>query len=110
MSWAIEYTSDAFGDLLSLDGSQRKVVRKAVARVAVNPLPRSEGGYGKPLGNRGGRDLTGLLKIKLRGSGLRIVYYLKREAKKMVIVVVGVRASDEVYTIAVRRVGGFVDL
>ena len=110
MSWTVVNLPQANRDLAKLDPSQRRLVAKAINRVAVNPLPQSEGGYGKPLGNRGGRDLTGLLKIKLRGSGLRIVYYLKREAKKMVIVVVGVRASDEVYTIAVRRVGCFGDL
>ena len=84
----------------------RKVVRKAIDRVALNPLPQSEGGYGKPLGNRGGRNLAGLLKIKLRGSGLRVVYGLRREEGAMVVVVVGVRADDEVYEAAARRAEG----
>jgi mRNA interferase RelE/StbE len=64
----------------------------------------NEGGYGKPLGNKGGTDLTGFLKIKLRGSGLRVVYKLVRTESEMLIVVVGARADDEVYETAEQRV------
>ena len=63
----------------------------------------SEGGYGKPLGNRNGANLTGFLKIKLRGAGLRVVYKLVRTESEMLIVVVGARADDEVYETAEQR-------
>ena len=62
-----------------------------------------EGGYGKPLGNKGGHDLTGLLKIKLKDAGLRVVYKLIRTETEMIIVVIGARADDEVYDIASKR-------
>jgi mRNA interferase RelE/StbE len=63
----------------------------------------NEGGYGKPLGNKGGTDLTGFLKIKLRGSGLRVVYKLVHTESEMLIVVVGARADNEVYETAEQK-------
>ena len=72
-------------------------------KVSRNPLPASEGGYGKPLGNKSGINLTGCLKIKLLRLGIRIVYRLKRTEHGMQIIVVGVRADNEVYRIADER-------
>ena len=103
MSWNVEYLNEAVKDMDALDGSQRILVRKAIKKVSTNPLPQSEGGYGKPLGNKGNRDLTGLLKIKLKASGIRIVYSLIRTDEKMLVIVIGVRADDEVYDIASAR-------
>lgn len=103
MSWEIQYLPEAEKDLIRLDGSQRILVRKAIKKVQQNPLPQSEGGYGKSLGNKGGRDLTNLLKIKLRASGIRIVYSLVRQDEKMVIIVIGIREDEEVYEIAKAR-------
>ena len=62
-----------------------------------------EGGYGKPLGSKSGTDLSGLLKIKLRDAGLRIVYKLVRTETSMLIIVIGARADDAVYKIAEKR-------
>jgi mRNA interferase RelE/StbE len=78
-------------------------VTKALKKVKTNPLPQDEGGYGKPLGKKHGRDLTNFLKVKLRGEGIRIVYKLIRTETKMLVVVVGVREDEEVYEIAHRR-------
>ena len=68
-------------------------------------MPQNEGGYGKPLGNRGGRNLTGLCKITLKKLGIRVVYELVRTEAAMEIVVVAARADEEVYDIAARRAG-----
>lgn len=103
MSWQIVYHPEAKADLKRLDGSQRIQVLKAIRKVAVNPLPKSEGGYGKPLGNRNGNDLTGYLKIKLLASGIRVVYQLIRTEKQMLIVVIGMRTDEDVYEIAQKR-------
>jgi len=89
--------------LQKLDGSQRILVLKAIKKVRNNPLPQSEGGYGKPLGNKGGRNLTNLLKIKLKASGIRIVYSIIRQAEQMIIIVIGIREDEEVYNIAESR-------
>ena len=101
--WILEFDIDAKKDFLNLDGSQKPQVAKAIKKVQQNPLPDYEGGYGKPLGNKGGKDLHGLLKIKLRAEGLRIVYKLVRTDTQMLIVVVGVRDEEEVYELAARR-------
>ena len=103
MNWKVEYLPEADKDLDSLTRHQQILVKKAIKRVQGNPLPQSEGGYGKPLGHKHGLNLTNLLKIKLRGEGIRIVYKLIRTQTQMLIVVVGVREDDEVYGIAQRR-------
>lgn len=103
MNWDLDYVPEARKDIKDLDRSQQIVVTKALKKVKTNPLPQDEGGYGKPLGRKHGRDLTNFLKIKLRGEGIRIVYKLIRTETKMLVVVVGVREDEEVYEIAHRR-------
>lgn len=103
MSWTLEYLPEAEKDLKALDGSQRILVLKAIKKVQQNPLPVDEHGYGKPLGNHSSTSLAGLLKIKLRATGLRVVYQLRRTESSMVIIVIGVRADDEVYDLAQKR-------
>ena len=76
MEWRIKYHPLAVEELQKLDGSVRKIVLKGIIKVSVNPRPQSEGGYGKPLGNKGNNNLTGLLKIKYRDIGIRVVYKL----------------------------------
>lgn len=90
-------------DLDSFDRGVRDQILKALSRVRKNPLPASEGGYGKPLGNKGGINLTGCLKIKLLRLGIRIVYLLKRMEYSMQLVVISVRADSEVYRTAAER-------
>lgn len=108
MKWTYEFSSDAEKDFADLDGTQKKQVLKALDKVVQNPLPRSEGGYGEPLGNKRGRNLTGLLKVKLLKLGIRIVYRLiqttdKKGNKTMRIVVIAARADEEVYDLAWER-------
>ena len=83
MNWQVQYHPDALKDLKKLDGSQQVLVKKAIRKVSGNPLPASEGGYGKPLGNKHQNNLSGLLKVKLKGAGLRIVYSLIRTQHSM---------------------------
>ena len=78
MNWNIKYLPEALEDLRKLDGSQKILVRKAIQKACKNPLPENEGGYGKPLGKNNKTNLSGFLKIKLRGAGLRIVYQIVR--------------------------------
>ena len=101
--WSVRALPEAEKDILALDGSQRRQVLKAIDKVRQNPLPVNEGGYGKPLGNKGGTDLSGLLKIKLKASGIRIVYQIVRTETTMTIIIVGARADDEVYRAAEKR-------
>ena len=103
MSWNIEYIPEAEDDLDRLDGSQRNIVLKGISKVAQNPLPADEGGYGKPLGNHANTKLAGLLKVKLKAAGIRVVYKLIRTETEMLVVVIGARADDEVYETAQKR-------
>ena len=103
MIWNVKYLPEAEKDLASLDHSQQILVSAAIKKVKQNPLPQSEGGYGKPLGHKKGTNLTNFLKIKLRKEGIRIVYKLVRTETTMLVVVIGIREDEEVYEIAQKR-------
>ncbi len=107
MSWTLKFLPEAQKDFESLSGNQRILVAKAIEKVRKNPVSMFEGGYGKPLGNKGGRNLTGLFKIKLKDAGIRVVYKLIQIDTEMIIVVIGARADDEVYDVASRRAGKY---
>lgn len=103
MAWEVRFTKAARRDIDKLGEPRRSHVQTALKKVSQNPLPASEGGYGKPLGSHAKGNLTGLLKVKLRGDGIRIVYRLERRDETMVVIVVGVRDDDEVYQLALKR-------
>lgn len=97
----IEYAPEAKEDLKKLDGSKRIPVLKAIEKVSKNPQPFTEGGYGKPLGNKSNRNLTGLLKIRV--LDVRVVYTLQKIKDVMYVVVIAAREDSEVYDIAKSR-------
>lgn len=102
--WKVIFSDEAMDDIRSLDGSQREEVFRSIKKVSQNPLPCTEGGYGKPLGNKNGSNLTGCFKIKLRRLGIRVVYLLRRTERGMEILVVGLRSDAEVYEAASKRI------
>ncbi|WP_260620374.1 hypothetical protein [Gordonibacter massiliensis (ex Traore et al. 2017)] len=55
------------------------------------------------MGNKRLSQLSGLMKIKLKADGIRIVYQLMRTERSMRVVVIGVRSDDEVYREAQKR-------
>ena len=71
-----------------LERSASLQVLKGIQKVSRNQLPVQEGGYGKPLGNKNGANLTNLLKIKFRDLGIRVVYKVERVEDVMKIIVV----------------------
>ena len=78
MTWTVQFLDEARKDFKRLDGSQRIVVMKAIEKTSKNPLPIYEGGYGKPLGVKYG--------------------------KEMFIIIVGLRADEYVYKKARSRI------
>lgn len=102
--WKVLYTKAAAKDIKRLREPIISHVRAAVDKVSESPLPFTEGGYGKPLGNKRNHNLTGLLKVKLRGDGIRIVYRLERTEREMIVIVVSVRDDNAVYEEAARRI------
>lgn len=103
MSWDIEYLDEAKKDMKRLDHSVLPQVLKGICKVAQNPVSIFEGGYGKPLGNKGGNNLTGLFKIKFRDLGIRVVYKLIVTDTVMKIIVVSARTDEQVYKEAAKR-------
>lgn len=104
MMFKLTFLKEAIDDYKKLDGSQRLIVDKALKRILLNPLPQKEGGYGKPLGNLSQTKLAGLMKVKLKSSGLRIVYRLKRQENQVLIIIIGARADSKVYKEAQKRI------
>jgi mRNA interferase RelE/StbE len=103
MSRAISFLPEAEAEFGQLDGSVRLQISKGIMKLATNPLPRAEGGYGVSLRNSGNSKLAGCCKIKFKGIGQRVVYCLQREGKKMTIIVIGIRDDASVYREAHKR-------
>ena len=101
--WKVRLTDEAQSDFEKFNQTQRLQIRRVIERFALNPLPKSEGGYGNPLHG----ELVGYFKIKLLDSGIRILYTLKRRKDKMIVVLIGMRRDDEVYEIALERLKKF---
>lgn len=97
MSYQINFLSEAIDDMKKLDNSFRPQAAKGIQKVSQNPVSVYRGGYGKPLGNRNGANLSGLYKIKFRETGIRVVYSLEEYDGIMNIIVVSVRADNQVY-------------
>ncbi|WNY26466.1 type II toxin-antitoxin system RelE family toxin [Methanolapillus ohkumae] len=102
MTWKVEYFKEAQDDLKKMDKSVKIRALKVIEKVSENPLPRVEGGYGKPLENYQYTKLSGYFKI--RSGKFRIVYGLVRKEETMKIVVVAVRDDGTVYDIANKRI------
>jgi len=103
MMWAVKFSEEAQKDLNKLDNSLIKQVLAGIKKVSQNPLPQSEGGYGKPLGSNNHTDLTGFFKIKYQGIGIRVVYTIVRDDRVMNIIVVSIRSDDVSYKEAHKR-------
>lgn len=103
MKWSIKFLPEADKDLDNLTRKQQIIVRKAIDKVQNNPLSQNVGGYGKPLGNKHGLNLTNLLKIKIRRESIRIVYKLVKTESQMLIIVIGFREDEEIYELAYKR-------
>lgn len=101
MNWNIEFLPEAQDDLKKLDGSVRPQILKGIRKVSQNPL--SGGGYGKPLGNQSGTDLSGLMKIKFKKVGIRVVYKVENIENVMKIIIISARADNQVYEEAEKR-------
>ncbi len=66
--YEVAFYPDALKDIKRLDGSQRKIVLKAIEKIRTNPLPQNEGGFGKPLGNKAGTETDWLYENQAQGK------------------------------------------
>ena len=103
MKWTVEFIKEAQKDLQRLNPYNQRLILKAISKTAERPLPPPDG-IGKPLGNHSAANLSGFYKIKLRDLGYRVVYSLEIENGVMKIIIIFVRADEEVYKEAERRI------
>lgn len=103
MKWTVEFIKEAQKDLQRLNPYNQRLILKAISKTAERPLPPPDG-IGKPLGNHSAANLSGFYKIKLRDLGYRVVYSLEIENGVMKIIIISVRADEEVYKEAERRI------
>ena len=103
MTWNIEFLDEAKKDFKRLDHSVQAHVVRGIQKVAKNPVSMEKGGYGKPLGNKFGLNLTSLMKIKFRDLGIRVVYKVEVVGAVMKIIVISARADEQVYQEAAKR-------
>ena len=83
--WTVSYVQSAMDEITSLDGSAKKVIKKAIEeKLMVDPLK-----FGRPLR----RNLSGLFKIRV--GDYRIIYQIHEHEVLVVIIKVGHR--KEVY-------------
>lgn len=98
-NWRVEFFREAFQDCQNLAGSVKVPVAKAIAKLGKDPFA-----YGEPLGNRTGKDLTGLYKKKVADRSIRIVYLAIDGVIRIVgIIVIDARAEGRVYRKARER-------
>lgn len=101
--YVVKVIDEAQEDIDKMDGSIRIQVLAGIRKVSKNPLPKNEGGYGTPLGNKDGNNLTGFFKIKFRDISIRVVYTLVRSEQVMNIIVVSDREDNKSYKLAQKR-------
>ena len=108
MGWTIKISNEAKKEFKNLDGSFKKQVAAGILKVSKAPLPAPDG-YGKPLGNKNGNNLTGFFKIKYRGIGIRVVYTLVLDQSIMNIVVISERDDNFCYDMAAKLYSKYGD-
>ena len=94
----VQLTSDAAEDVRDLDGSDQKLVLKALVKLEDHPEQR-----GQPLGSRPGQNLTGLRKLVVGNRAIRIVYQVTPTGDVCVVWVVASRTDDACYELAASR-------
>jgi mRNA interferase RelE/StbE len=94
----VQLTSDALEDLRDLDGSARQVVLKAMNKLKVEPEKR-----GQPLGSNQSGDLTTFRKMVVGDRDYRIIYRIQPDGEIVVVWVIGRRADQECYEMALAR-------
>jgi mRNA interferase RelE/StbE len=83
--WSIEYAESAVKEILALDGSIRKIIKRSIEdKLAIDPLK-----FGLPLR----RNLSSL--FKLRVGNYRIIYQVKKN--EVIVLVVAVGHRKQVY-------------
>lgn len=99
----VVFVEEAKGDYEKLDGSVKKFVDIAIAKMQ---LRADE--LGEELTKKQQSNLIGCRKIKFKKIGIRIVYRIVGDTAEIVeIIAIGKREENEVYKNAVKRLTKF---
>lgn len=91
-------TEEAREDLHDLDGAARRIVAEGLMKLRTDPQLR-----GQPLGSRASGDLTTFRKLVVGNRTYRIVYRVESSDTVVVVWVIGKRADQEAYELAMTR-------
>lgn len=94
----VKLIPEAKDDLLDLDRSTQVLVAKALKKLETDPEQR-----GAPLGSRKSGNLTNFRKLVVGNRAYRIIYRVESDGTIAVVWVIGKRADDECYAIAMSR-------
>lgn len=92
-------TEEAREDFRDLDGAAKQIVAKGLVKLKTDPRQR-----GAPLGNRSTGDLTTFRKLVVGNRDYRIIYRVESDGTVVVVWVIGLRADNEAYELAMSRV------
>jgi len=99
MKFEVVFLEEASKEYRKLDGSVKKLVNVAIAK-----MQERADELGEDLTNKHGVNLIGCRKIKFRNAGIRIVYRIVGDKAEIAeIITVGKREDNEVYKIAAKR-------
>ena len=93
MSYSLKFKDDALKEWRKLDGSIREMLKTKLMERLHEPRIESA-------------RLTGMsdcYKIKLRGSGYRLVYQVRDDELVVVVIAIGKRDKNLVYKLALRQ-------
>jgi mRNA interferase RelE/StbE len=94
----VRLTEEAREDLHDLDGAAQRIVAKGLVKLKTDPHLR-----GQPLGSRASGDLTTFRKLVVGNRTYRIVYRVEANNTVVVVWVIGKRADQEAYELAMAR-------
>jgi mRNA interferase RelE/StbE len=98
MTYRVRLERAAVEGLAALDRSDAVQVHKRLKKLEGTPAT------GKPLGNKGGLNLTGFRKLVLCDRRVRVIYRVE-EPDLVRVVVIGKREDFEVYRLAEDEIG-----
>jgi mRNA interferase RelE/StbE len=94
----VQLSEEAREDFHDLDRAAQLIVAKALKKLETDPHLR-----GQPLGNRAGGDLTTFRKLPAGNRDYRIIYRIDPDGTVVVVWVIGKRADNEAYELAMSR-------
>jgi mRNA interferase RelE/StbE len=95
----VQLSEEAREDFQDLDGASQRIVAKALKKLQTDPHLR-----GQPLGSRPGGDLTTFRKLVVGNRDFRIIYRIDPDGTVVVVWVIGKRADNEAYELAMSRI------